>query len=65
MQFEIDGTHKEAVLNKLTKPELAQLLLNTEADMGAQIYILTTDVQEFDNNLKSWRQIFQSDSEIW
>ena len=29
--------HAEAVLNKLTKPELIQLLLKTEAIMGSQI----------------------------
>ena len=33
----MSGTHTEAVLNKLTKPELVKLLLKTEATLGAQI----------------------------
>ena len=31
------GTHTKAVLNKLTKQELVQLFLNTEANMGSEI----------------------------
>ena len=46
------GTHTEAVLNKLTKPELVQLLLNTGANMGAQISILTAEVKEWSSYLK-------------
>ena len=46
------GTHTEAVPNKLTKPELVQLLLNTEANMGAQISILTAEVREWSSYLK-------------
>ena len=33
----MSGTHTEAVLNQLTKPELVQLLLKTEATLGSQI----------------------------
>ena len=33
----MSGTHTEAVLNKLTKTELVQLLLKTEATLGSQI----------------------------
>ena len=50
------GTHTGAVLNKLTKPELVQLLLNTEANMGSQISTLTAEVKESSSYLKSWRQ---------
>ena len=46
------GTHTEAVLNKLTKPELVQLLLNTEANMGAQISTLTAEVKDLSSYLK-------------
>ena len=48
----MSGTHTEAVLNKLTKPELAQLLLNTEANMGAQISTITAEVKELRSYLK-------------
>ena len=33
----IIGTHTETVLNKLTKHELVQRLLKTEATLGSQI----------------------------
>ena len=45
-------THTEIVLNKLTKPEPVQLLLNTEANMGAQISTLTAEVKELSSYLK-------------
>ena len=32
----MSGTDTEAMLNKLTKPELVQLLLKTEANLGSQ-----------------------------
>ena len=51
-QLEMAGTHTEAVLNKLTKPELVQLLLNTDANMEAQISILTAEVKEWSSYLK-------------
>ena len=41
----IAGTHTEAVLNKLSKPELVQIILNTEANLGSQIAKLTTEVK--------------------
>ena len=46
------GSHTEAVLNKLTKPELVQLLLNTKANMGAQISTLTAEVKDLSSYLK-------------
>ena len=39
------GPHTEAVLNKLSKPELVQVILNTEANLGSQIAKLTTEVK--------------------
>ena len=46
------GTRTEAVLSKLTKPELIQLVLNTEANMEAQISILTAQVKDLSSYLK-------------
>ena len=46
------GIHTEAVLNKLTKRELIQFLLNTEANMGAQISTVTAEVKELSSYLK-------------
>ena len=46
------GTHTEAVLNKLTKPELILLFLKTEGNMGAQISTLTSEVKELNGYLK-------------
>ena len=46
------GTHTETFLNKLTKPELVQLLLNTEANIEAQISTPTADVKELSSYLK-------------
>ena len=46
------GIHTEAVLNKLTKRELIQFLLNTEANMGVQISTLTAEVKELSSYLK-------------
>ena len=45
-------THTEVVLNNLTKPELVQLLLNTEANMGAQISTLTAKAKDLSSYLK-------------
>ena len=42
----ISGTHTEAVLNKLTKPELVQLLLKTEASLGSQITDLSKEIED-------------------
>ena len=47
----MSGTHTEAILNKLSKPELVQLLLNTEANMGANIATLTAEIKEINNHL--------------
>ena len=40
------GTHTEAVLSKLTKPELVQLLLRTEATLGSQITDLSKEIKD-------------------
>ena len=54
------GTHMKAVINKITKPELIQLLLNNIVKMGAQISTtLTAEVKELNNYLKSWRQTWR------
>ena len=42
----ITGAHSEAVLNKLTKPELIQLLLRTEATLGSQIADLSKEAKD-------------------
>ena len=39
------GAHTQAVLNKLSKPELEQIILNTEANLGSQIAKLTTEAK--------------------
>ena len=38
--------HTKAVLNKLSKPELVQIILNTEANLGSQIAKVTTEVKD-------------------
>ena len=38
--------HTEAVLNKLSKPELIQIILNTESNLGSQIAKVTTEVKD-------------------
>ena len=38
--------HIEAVLNKLGKPELVQIILNTEANLEPQIAKVTTEVKD-------------------
>ena len=45
-------THAEAVLNKLTKPELIQLLLKTEATLGSQITDLPKEIKDTLTHLK-------------
>ena len=40
------GTHTEAVLNKLTKHELVQLLLKSEATLGSQITDLSKEIKD-------------------
>ena len=42
----MSGTHTEAVLNKLTKLELVQLLLKTEATLGSQITDLSKEIKD-------------------
>ena len=48
----MSGTHTEAVLNKLTKPELVQLLLKTEATLGSQISDLSKEIRDTLTHLK-------------
>ena len=42
----MSGTHTEAVLNKITKPELVQLLLRTEATLGSHISDLSKEIKD-------------------
>ena len=49
----VTGTHTEAVLNKLTKPELVQLLLKTESTLGTQIADISKEVKDTLTHLKS------------
>ena len=44
--MDIAGAHTEAVLNKLSKPGLVQLILNAEANLRLQIAKLTTEVKD-------------------
>ena len=46
------GAHTEASLNKLTKPELLQIILNTEPNLDAQISDLFTKVKDMLNHFK-------------
>ena len=50
--MKMSGTHTEAVLNKLTKPELVQLLLKTEATLGSQITDLSKEIKDTLTHLK-------------
>ena len=49
----MSGTHTEAVLNKLTKPELIQLLLKTVATLGSQITDLSKEIKDTLTHLKT------------
>ena len=46
------GTHTEAVLNKLIKPGLIQLLVKAEATLGSQITHLSKEVKDTLTHLK-------------
>ena len=46
------GTHTEAVFDKLTKPELFQLLFNTGDNIGAPISTLTAEIKDLNNQFK-------------
>ena len=48
----MSGTHTEAVLNKLTKLELVQLLLKTETTLGSQITDLPKEIKDTLTHLK-------------
>ena len=51
------GTHTEAVLNKLTKPELVQLHLKAEATLGSQITGLPKEI----NNALTYLKKLEAD----
>ena len=55
----VRGTHTEAVLNKLTKPELIQLLRKTEATLG-KLLICQRKLRTLLLVWKSWKQILLS-----
>ena len=40
------GTHNEAVLNALSKHELVQLFLNTEANIGSKISVISSEIKD-------------------
>ena len=42
----MSGTHAEAMLNKITKPELVQPHLKTEATLGLQITDLSKEIKD-------------------
>ena len=44
--------HTEAALNKLSKRDLVQLILNTEANLGSQIVKLPTEIKDLLANSK-------------
>ena len=44
-------THTEAISNKLSQPELVQLLLNIEGNMGVHIATETAEIKEINNHL--------------
>ena len=48
----MSGTHREDLQNKLTKTELVQLLLKTEATLGSQISDLSKEMKDTLNHLK-------------
>ena len=51
----MSGTHTEAVLNKLAKSELVQLLLKTDATLGPQITDLSKEIKDTLNYFKCWK----------
>ena len=48
----IHTDHTEAVLNKLTKPELIQILMKTEATLGSRTADLSKEVKDTLTDLK-------------
>ena len=57
----ISGTHTEAVLNKLTKPELVQLILKTEEPLGSQITDLSKEIKNTLTHLKNLDLIYEKE----
>ena len=45
--MDMTGDHTETVLHKLSKADIVQLILNTEANLGSQIAKLTTKLRDF------------------
>ena len=56
----MDTTYTEVVLNKLSKSELVQLVLRTEASLASQITNLKTEVKDL---LGSFKQM-EADSAV-
>ena len=48
----MSDTHTKAMLKKLTKPELLQLLLKTEATLGSQITDMWKEIKDTLTHLK-------------
>lgn len=46
MSIVMDAFHTDAVLNKLIKSKLVQLVVQTEASLASQIIKLTTEVKD-------------------
>ena len=46
------GAYTQAILNELSKPDLVQIILNTEANLGSQFSKLTTEVKDFPEHSK-------------
>ena len=57
----MSGTHTEAVLNKLTKPELVQLILKTEEPMSSQITDLSKEIKDNLTYLKNLVLIYEKE----
>lgn len=48
----MNGIHAEAILKKLTHPELSELLINAKATVGPQIADLSKEVKDTFTHLK-------------
>ena len=46
------GAHTETVLNKLSQPDLVQLILTIETNLGSQIAKLTTEAKDLPDHSK-------------
>ena len=57
----MSGTHTEAVLNKLTKPELVQLILKNEEPLGSQTTDLSKEIKNTLTYLKNLDLIYEKE----